>query len=404
MRERGSAALARGNMAWADLACRQHLHDVPDDAEGYQLLGQIALRIDAVTEAVQYLERARAVLGDRADLMQGLALAQAPQLVDDEGLRYLLIKAWGSGFWSDLDHVLGQLLVAELTGRTPIVYWGHNSRFRDADTVNAFESFFQPTSAARFEDLQAPGLTFFPPKWHAGNLQDEDVQKWEGEGSRSAGLLELHRPENVVVSDFHTLLNDLLPWIPAEHALHGKGLSEVYRILFQRYIRLKPALEEKIAFTWRSKMMGREWAAVHVRGSDKVLEIRNLDVLNNDYFRVLARMMSVNPGISIFLLTDSAPVVDQYRARFGKGMLALKCERSSDAIGVHFSSKEGTRLGEQVIQDAWLASRCEIFIGNGGSNVSAGIRHLKDWGANRFFLLGDDMLTASDISLTLHNW
>jgi protein O-GlcNAc transferase len=97
-------------------------------------------------------------------------------------------------------------------------------------------------------------------------------------------------------------------------------------------------------------------------------------------------------------------VVDQYRARFGKGMLALKCERSSDAIGVHFSSKEGTRLGEQVIQDAWLASRCEIFIGNGGSNVSAGIRHLKDWGANRFFLLGDDMLTASDISLTLHNW
>jgi hypothetical protein len=40
----------------------------------------------------------------------------------DGHARYLLIKAWGFGFWADLDHVLGALLLADLTRRVPVVY------------------------------------------------------------------------------------------------------------------------------------------------------------------------------------------------------------------------------------------------------------------------------------------
>jgi len=61
---------------------------------------------------------------------------QVQSAIDEPTLRpfqrvekFLLIKAWGYGFWSDVSHVLGQLLVAELTGRTPIVHWGQNSLF-----------------------------------------------------------------------------------------------------------------------------------------------------------------------------------------------------------------------------------------------------------------------------------
>src|SRR4051812_28856508 len=32
------------------------------------------------------------------------------------GKRYLLIKAWGEGFWSDMFHVVGCLLLSEITG------------------------------------------------------------------------------------------------------------------------------------------------------------------------------------------------------------------------------------------------------------------------------------------------
>jgi hypothetical protein len=52
--------------------------------------------------------------------------------------------------------------------------------------------------------------------------------------------------------------------------------------------------------------------------------------------------------------------------------------------------------------DSWLAARCDLFLGNGMSAVSAGIRHLKDWPANSFFLMTEDVLARKD--LFLHNW
>lgn len=42
-----------------------------------------------------------------------------------------------------------------------------------------------------------------------------------------------------------------------------------------------------------------------------------------------------------------------------------------------------------------------MFLGNGGSNVSVGVRHLKDWRQGTFFLLGADFL--SERNLMLHN-
>ena len=69
---------------------------------------------------------------------------------------------------------------------------------------------------------------------------------------------------------------------------------------------------------------------------------------------------------------------------------------------MHYAGHSGTVLGEQVILDAWLAARCDFFLGNGGSNVSVGIRHLKDWRPGTFFLIGPDFL--GERNLTLHNW
>lgn len=76
--------------------------------------------------------------------------------------------------------------------------------------------------------------------------------------------------------------------------------------------------------------------------------------------------------------------------------------RSSNDTGVHYAGHSGVELGEQVIMDSWLAARCDMFLGNGGSNVSVGIRHLKDWRQGTFFLLGADFL--GERNLMLHNW
>ena len=50
---------------------------------------------------------------------------------------YLLIKSYG--FWSDVEHVIGALLLAEMTGRTPVVHWGGNSYFTDDERGTPWE-------------------------------------------------------------------------------------------------------------------------------------------------------------------------------------------------------------------------------------------------------------------------
>jgi protein O-GlcNAc transferase len=407
------ADIARGNLQKAELLCREALKKQPDDVAALKLLGDIASRVGAHDFAAEYhalalshLPQARA----RTSILQGLhkeslakAAQAASQATPETGVpRAVLIKAWGYGFWSDLDHVLAGLLLADLTGRQPVVQWGHNSLFRRVDTANAFDCFFEPVSALTVQDLQARGTSYFPPKWQAANLLADDVHKWEGEGSRLTALYMLRRPEAVVVSDFHTKLNDLIPWIPRSSPLHGLDRNQLYRQLFSKYLRLKPALQAKVDAQAASLLDGRHWLAVHVRGSDKVREIAHLDAVNQTYWSAIDQILQVNPSLNIFLLTDSEPMVTVFQQRYGERVHTLACQRSDNEQGVHYAGHDGVAMGEQVILDAWTAARCDFFLGNGGSNVSVGIRHLKDWRPGTFFLIGQDFL--GEPNLALHNW
>lgn len=391
-------AFLRGNLQKAELLCRRTLMESEQHPAAWLLLARMAELVGDGPLGRQYLQRAREV----SPGMEAHEVPPVPVVTAKPHPRYLLIKAWGFGFWSDMDHVYGSLLLAELTGRIPMVHWGRNSLFRDADTDNAFESFFEPVSGLGWSEVQAPGLSCFPLKWHAGNLREPETGKWAGEGSRLTGPYLLHRTENVVVSDYHIKINDLMPWIPPQHPLHGLERAALYRHLHEKYLRLKPHLKARVDDIWQSRMADRHWLAVHVRGTDKVFEIHNLDAVNQAYERRIAQILQVNPALNLFLMTDSHDVLTQYRQRWGDRILSMECQRGSGTTGVHLEGHPGTLMGEQVIVDAWLASRCDYFLGNGGSNVSSAIRHLKHWSPGTFFLIGQDFLGSIDLSL--HEW
>lgn len=402
--------IQRGNLQRAEILCRQQLEQTPGHRGALKLLGDIASRIGAHDFAARYYADALASLpasqahlsilnGLRQQAQAKADLTVAPPSSD----KFLLIKAWGYGFWSDLDHVAAGLLLAEITGRTPIVHWGSNSLFRAPHaSSNAFTHFFQPVSALSLDALKREDLSFYPTKWNNSNLHLEDHQKWSGEGSRLTGLYLLRRGENVVVSDFHTKLNDLIPWIPEGSSLFGMDRNQLYRHIFTKYLRLQPALQAKVEQHAAALLTGKQWLAVHMRGSDKVKEITHLDNVNQAYWTSIEQILKVNPSLNIFLLTDSDQLLAEFRQRFGDKVLSLDCIRSDNDTGVHYAGHSGVELGEQVILDSWLAARCDMFLGNGGSNVSVGIRHLKDWRPGTYFLLGADFL--GERTLTLHNW
>ena len=100
-------AFLHGNLSAADLLCHYVLASYPDHPRALGIRSLLASRLGLAENGSTWL--------------QSGAHPNVP--------RFLLIKAWGQGFWSDMCHVMASLLVAEITDRIPVVQWGGNSLF-----------------------------------------------------------------------------------------------------------------------------------------------------------------------------------------------------------------------------------------------------------------------------------
>jgi hypothetical protein len=386
--------LERGELAAAELFCRQVLEtgDPAAQALAHNLLGVIAGQLGLATFARTHFEHALAADPDLAVAAKNLQRTPLPAATPQAaGPRYLLIKAWGYGFWSDVNHVLGCLLLAELTGRIPVTHWGPNSLFSDGSDTDAFRHFFEPVSICTIDDLPTlPDTEYFPPKWNAGTLRRNELLTWEGPGSRLTGLYFLNRPETIAVSDFYTGVVDLLPWIPPTHPLHGLTIDAVYRHLIERHLKPAAAIAKAAADFWAARLQGPPTVAVHLRGSDKVRDTPDIDEINERYFDTL---LDADPRARIFFMTDDTRWADIFRQTYGDRLVLTDAERTGSETGVHLAGTAGrVQLGQEVLLDSLIALRADRFIGNGASNVSAMIAVLKDWPTGACTLVAPSVL------------
>ena len=304
--------------------------------------------------------------------------------------RYLLIKAWGYGFWSEIHHLASQLLLAELTQRTPIILWGINCLFRREGDTDAFSHFFEPVSQTRLDDVPTGG-TIFPAKWSQDNLHVENLNKWEGNGSRLAAQYLFDRPETLLVSDFYSTIISIIPWIGPSSRYYGLSDNALYAEILQKYLKPVAAISAKVDDFFVGNMLGRPWVGVHVRGADKVNESPDLVKTNADYFVFIDRIIELNPTIGVFLLTDYLPAMDEFKRRYGNRLLFTHALRTESNIGVHLSGHDGIAVGEEVLLDALLALKCDYFVGNQESNISLGIASMRNWPRGFMVLLGENI-------------
>ena len=394
-------SLAAGQLAAAEIACRELLDLAPGDAALLHLLGYIAAQAGERDAAIAYFQAALQAEPDNERIRENLLAAQrmSPP-APPRGERYLLIKGWGFGFWADMAHVAGSLLLAEITGRTPLVYWGPESRFSDKSQSDAFTHYFEPVSEVPLQQLAGmQNASFFPPRWHAGNLTQSGVSKWEGKGSRAGAVFFLNRPETIAVSDFNIGVVHVMPWIPPHHALHGKSLEEIHRYLTAKYLRPRPDIAAACDQFYQTHLAGAPFVAVHLRGSDKAREDANLDATNRELF---AALDAVNPSWPIFLMTDDAHCLARMKARYGGRIVATDCQRTDTDEGVHYlPTVDPVRAGREIMIDTYLALRADNFIGNGRSNVSAMIAVLKEWPPGALTLIGGFVLSERNLHIYL---
>jgi hypothetical protein len=237
--------------------------------------------------------------------------------------------------------------------------------------------------------------SFFPPRWHAGNLTQSGVSKWEGKGSRAGAVFFLNRPETIAVSDFNIGVVHVMPWIPPHHALYGMSLEEIHRTLTVKYLRPRPDILAACDTFLETHLATGPFIAVHMRGSDKAIEDPNLELTNRE---LLAALDAADPSWPIFLMTDDARCLARMRVRYGARIIATDCQRTGTDEGVHYlPTVDPVRAGREIMIDTHLALRAECFIGNGRSNVSAMIAVMKDWMPGASTLIGRSMLTERNL-------
>ena len=328
--------------------------------------------------------------------------------------RFLLIKAWSNTLWGDIDHVLGQLLIAELTNRIPIIYWPTHCLHNGSVQTNGFELYFEPVSTHTISSVSKPEYTYYPPIWDSDSLLVEDCNKetWK---FRNIGDI-ISSNANVVVGDVYFNIYELIPFIKKTHAAYGMTAEQAYHYIYRKYIKVKPDIEKEIQGyndMWLTN--NHPILAVHVRRVDKdeVFDARVTNPKENQYWN--KRYMKYNkkdkakkhrfvwkgklkkpnelyqPEIrkyvekynikKIFLLTDSEAVIKEYKDKYGSKLLFTNCKRIKDDDEIsQMENPMVKRLrGVETIIDTYLAAKCDFFIGNDFSNMSHTITRMKDW-------------------------
>ena len=298
--------------------------------------------------------------------------------------RFFLIYEWGNGFWSEASHVAGQLLIAELTDRIPVIYWGADSLYASEEPLvkDAFTMYFLPISNYSVYDLEKENYTYYPSRWNHSNLRfpgTKDSRDLEDVAIARA----FSRPENVLVSNVHIYVDYLTKWIKESHPAHGLEVKDVYDYLYQKYFKLQPYLSSEIEEFYLKNMRNKHpILGVHIRGSEKTYECPNLHDLNSRYPQLIENYLNNNPTASIFLLTDSQNILTKYQASYGDKLIYTGCIRSTDEnTAVHYGlqSYNTRQKGIDIIKDTYLAMKCDCFIGNHTSNVSVAVSRLKEW-------------------------
>ncbi|MBX3379411.1 MAG: O-fucosyltransferase family protein [Phycisphaeraceae bacterium] len=388
-------AIARGEIELGERVCRDMNASGWGDGRTWMLISEVARIVGRRDVALDAAARAAAATGLHAGEVERIRTACEAMVESSPGRGGLhVIRSWGQGFWSDVDHVVGQLVVAEMTGRTPIVLWGANSRFGDG-TKNAWESFFEPVSAGTIPC----DASFFPRKWRADNLTVAENGAFSGPGSRIAFLPFLSSDAAVTVSDFHAPLLAISHWIPASSPLFARPVREIYQSVLGDRVRIRADIAARVDEAANRLGVGGGQPpviAVHVRGSDKVIEMGDMRPVHEAFHAEIARQIdALGPHTRVLLLTDWEPAAQEYRAKYGTRLIETAAVRTAGDVGLHFQKdRDGRRLGEDVLIDTMLASRCDAFVGIGWSNVSlymsyfARIRGMED---DRIALIGPNM-------------
>lgn len=238
-----------------------------------------------------------------------------------------------AGFFSCFFGVINNIIWCEKNGVTPLVYWGHDSLYY------APSGYHSSTNVWQYYFIQPSYSSFI----------NKDIRK------------NYNAPD-----DSYTILRH----DSCSSFQNSKELRKNVHRIIQKYIKLKPQLSRKIDNFYAKHMAGKKIIGIHLRGTDKKKEVDAIDpkIILKEANK-LARKIT---GCTFLVATDEAALLRKAKLILDGPVIYYNAHRSNDSKSLHHYGQNKPRLGEEVIIEAQLLSRCDIFL-HTCSNVSSAV-------------------------------
>jgi hypothetical protein len=270
-------------------------------------------------------------------------------------------------------HVTNELLYAELTGRIPIVYWKERSLYYentksnyDDALNNAFEYYFKPVSNYTVNDIVKQNYSYFPTEWSNDNIMSDSVASSTKPLPNTIDFPE--SDSDVLVSSSFRRMEDLQKIIPKENQLSRLTKEEIWHHYYRKYIFLKEEIKAKINDFYAQRLRGNNILGLHIRKTDK----RSEQAIPHDsrFIKAVNSYLSAHAEGKIFLATDCRKTLEKFEKRYGDKLIYTDAIRGTGSMGIHFENDNKRLKGEQILQDVYILSKCNYFIGSLSTNIA----------------------------------
>lgn len=237
-----------------------------------------------------------------------------------------VIGARSVGFFSNFLAVLNHLTWCDKHNKIPVVFWDKTIFYYEPNgyngSFNAWEYYFKPVSAACYKPEDKINRNYDAPD----------------------GFYITWRPQNITLNykpEFRKYMNSLI----------------------EKYIYLNPLVENKINEFYLENMTGKKTIGVHIRGTDKYLEAPRIPV------QKFIDQINKFTDYQVLIATDEQKIIDELVQKLHKPVIYYDAQRSTSNKPLH---RNNAKIGEDVLIEAQLLSRCDIFI-HSVSNVSTAV-------------------------------
>ena len=399
-------SLKENNFYQTDLALQVYQSRFPDDPISYNLHALLAYRLGLYSQAARFVNKALTLDPSFAKALENKAIIdkalKSTLQTKSNQQHFLLIHSWGSGLGFDLLFLLKQLMLAELTEREPVIYWGHNSLYNAHPETDCFTDYFEPVSSTTIDEITPLAKTAYPNFWQNRPLDDyARCTKLRNKDNNKIqlvnGLYYLNRDESLVVSGEFTSVKMLKPWIEPDSRFYGMSEPEVYRDLMAKYIKPKPFLIDRAQSFIDKTFKDKEFIAIHLRGTDKAQEKQSQDIASINE-ELIKQATTLDKSLSIFVMTDDVRQIRAMQKRFGKRIHSVEVTRSDgNDQGVHHTANNKQKIAEEVLVDVLIAAQSKHFFGCGFSYLACCVAYTRENDATSTLLPFDVMTRFNNI-------